>query len=77
MVEELANHGQRHAARNEKRRVGVAQIVDADTGQFGLCPNIFPEPLDVLKWSAFGIARKHPFAIFGHAQPDRSQQRGG
>jgi hypothetical protein len=27
----------------------VAQIVDAYGGQFGLRPDIFPEPLDVLK----------------------------
>jgi len=54
----------------------VAKIVDADGGQFGLCPDIFPEPLDVLKRLAFGIARKHPFAIFGHAQPDYPQERG-
>ena len=76
MAEELADHRQRHAARNEQRREGVAQIVDADGGQFGLRPHIFPEPLDVLKRLAFGLARKHPFTIFRHAQPDRAQQRG-
>ncbi len=31
----------------------------------------------LLKRLALRLARKHPFAIFGHAQPDRSQQRGG
>ncbi len=77
MAEELADHRERHAARNKQRRKRVAQIMDTDRGQFGLCPHIFPEPLDVLKRVAFGIAWKDPYAIFGHAQPDRAQQRGG
>ncbi len=49
VAEELANHRQRHAAGNEQRRKGVAQIVDADGWQFCIRPDIFPEPLDVLK----------------------------
>lgn len=77
VAEKLPDHRQRHAAGDQQRREGVAQIVDADGWQFRLRPNIFPEPLDVLKRPAFGIARKHPFAIFGHAQPDRAQKRGG
>lgn len=77
VAEELADHRQRHAAGNQQRREGVAQIMDANGRQFGLCPDIFPEPLDVLKRLAFGIARKHPFAIFGHAQPDCAQKRSG
>jgi hypothetical protein len=75
VAKKLADHRQRHAARNEQRREGVPQIMDADGGQIRLRPDIFPEPLDVLKRLAFGIARKHPFAIFGHARPDR--QRAG
>ncbi len=47
MAEELADHRQRHAARNEQGREGVAKVMDADGGQFGLRPDIFPEPLDV------------------------------
>ncbi len=77
MAEELADHRQRHAAGHEQRREGVAQIMNSDGGQFGLRPDVFPEPLDVLKRLALGLARKHPFAIFGHALPDRAQQRGG
>ncbi len=77
MPKKLADHRQRHAARNEQRREGMAKVMDADGGQIGLRPDIFPEPLDVLKRLAFGIARKHPFAFFGNAQPDRAQQRGG
>lgn len=38
VAEQLADHRQRHAARNEQRREGVAQIVDTDGGQFGLRP---------------------------------------
>ena len=45
--------------------------------KFGLRPDIFPEPFDVLKRLAFGVAGKHPFAFFGHAQPDRAQECGG
>jgi len=77
VAEELADHRQRHAAGNEQRRKGVAQVMDADAGQFGLVPHIVPEPLDVLKRLAFGIAGKHPFAIPGHAQPEHAMQRGG
>ena len=77
VAEELADHRQRHSARNKQRREGMAQVVDAYRGEFRLCPDIFPEPLDVLKRLAFGIARKHPLATFGHAQPDRAKQRGG
>lgn len=77
MAKELADHRQRHAARNEQRREGVAQIMDADGGQFGLFTDILPKPLDVLKRLAFDVARKHPLAISGHPQPDRAQQRGG
>ena len=51
--------------------------MNADGGQIGLRPHIFPEPLDVLKRLAFGVTRKHPLATFGHAQPDRAKQRGG
>ena len=76
-VAELADHRQRHATRDEQRSEGVAKIVDADGVQIGLRPHIFPKPLDVLKWFAFGIARKHPFAIFGYAPPDRAQERTG
>ena len=36
VAEELSDHRQRHAARNEQRREGMAQIVDADAGQFRL-----------------------------------------
>jgi hypothetical protein len=57
VAEELADHRQRHAARNEQRREGVAQIVDADGGQIGLRPDIFPEPSDVVKRLAFGVCR--------------------
>jgi hypothetical protein len=49
VAKELTYHRQRHTARDEQRREGVAKIVDADGGQFGLRPYIFPEPLDVLK----------------------------
>ena len=77
VAEELADHRQRHAARNQQRREGVAKVMDADGGQIGLRPDIFPEPLDVLKRFAFGLARKHPFAIFGYALLDRAQKRGG
>lgn len=77
VAREFADHRQRHAARNEQRCEGVAQIVDTDGGQLGLRPDIHPEPLDVLKRLTFGLARKYPFAIFGHAQPDRAQKRGG
>lgn len=77
MAEDLVDHRQRHAAQNEQRRKCVVQIVDTDTGQFGLRPYVFPEPLDVLKRLAFGIAREHPFTIFEHTQPDRAQKRGG
>jgi hypothetical protein len=51
--------------------------MDAHGGQFDPRPGIFPEPLDVLKRLGLGIARKHPIAIFRHAQPYRVQQRGG
>ncbi len=77
VAEELADHRQRHSARNEQRRECVAQIMDTDGGQIGLRLDIFPEPLDVLKRLAFGIARKHPLAILGHAQLDRAQKHGG
>ena len=77
VAEELADHWQRHAARDEQRREGVAEVMDADGGQIGLRPDIFPEPLDVLKRLAFRIARKHPFTIFGHAQPNRAEKRCG
>ena len=46
MAEEIADHRQRHATRNEQRREGVAQIVDADGGQFCLRPDIFPKQHD-------------------------------
>jgi len=72
---ELTDHRQRHTARDEQRCEGVVQIVEADTGQFGPRPHIFPEQFDVLRRLAFGVARKDRFAVFGHAQPDRAQQR--
>jgi hypothetical protein len=46
MTEKFADHRQRHASGNEQRREGVAQVVGADGGQFGLRPVIFPKPLD-------------------------------
>ena len=48
VAEELADHRQRHAARNEQGREGVAKVMDADGGQFGLRPAIVQQPLDVL-----------------------------
>lgn len=66
MAEEFADHRQGHPARTEQRREGVAQVMDADGGQFGFRPDIFPKPLDVLKRLAFGLARKQPFAILRH-----------
>lgn len=77
VAKKLADHRQRRAARNQQRRERVAQIVDANGWQFGLRPDIFPEPLDILKRLAFSLARKHPFAIFRHTQPDCPQERGG
>ncbi len=76
VAEKLADQRQRHAARNQQRRESGEQIVDADARQIGLRPDIFIEPLDVLKRLAFRLARKHLFAIVGHAQPDRAKQRG-
>ncbi len=77
VAEQLADHRQRHAARNEQGRESMAKVVDANGAQTGLCPDILPKPLDILKRLARGIARKHPLAIFGHAQPDRAKQRDG
>lgn len=47
----------------------MAQIVDADAGQFGLCPHVFLDPLDVLKRLAFGLARNT------HSQSSRTRSR--
>lgn len=77
VAEELADHRQRHAAGHEQRREGLAKIMDTNGGQFGLCPDILPGPLDVLKRLASSVARKHPFSVFRHAQQNRAQQRGG
>lgn len=51
--------------------------MDADDAQIVLRPNILPEPLDVLKRLAFGIARKYPYAIFRDSQPDRAKEGSG
>lgn len=75
MAEELADHRKRHPARNEQRREGMAQIVDADAGR-GLFPPIFSEPLDNLKRLAFGLAGN----THSQSSGTRSrivQQRGG
>jgi len=45
VAEELADHWQRHAARNQQPREGVAKAVDADAGPIGQCPDIVPEAL--------------------------------
>ncbi len=57
MAEQLADHRQRHAARDEQRREGVAQIVNAVGGQFGLVPHIVPEPLDVPSLAAWRLPK--------------------
>lgn len=61
VAEELADHRQRHAAGNLQRCEGVVQIMDADAGQFGLRPPIFPKKLNVLQVLAFGVPRETPF----------------
>ncbi len=63
VAEELADHRQCHASRDEQRREGVSQIMDADGGQFRLRPDIFPEPLDEF-FSRIAFA-KNQIPLFG------------
>lgn len=60
MAQKLADHRQRHPARNEQRRERMAQIVDTDGGQIGLRPVLQRSDCKVIKISAHTAAYRRP-----------------
>ena len=68
VAQQLANHLERGPAADQQGSKGVAQIMNANSGQLGIPLDVDPEPADFLDGLTRNVAGEQPWIALGHEQ---------